>query len=90
MLEQIGIDRKIEREIIKSLLSDIFKDLRIHYFDQETSWEIEDEDKLDENSICFSLIKMKVNSRLKLRLHAHLIKIMKKENNIWPKLSLID
>lgn len=68
MFEQIGIDRKIEREIIKSLISDIFKNLRIHYFDQETSWEIEDEDKLDENSICFSLIKNESEFPIKIEI----------------------
>jgi len=57
MLEQIGIDRQIKKDFIKDLLSDTFKGCKIHYFDQETTWEIEDEEQLDDHSICFSLIK---------------------------------
>lgn len=57
MLEQIGIDRQIKKDIIKGILSDTFKGCKIHYFDQEATWEIEDEEKLDDSSICFSLIK---------------------------------
>jgi len=57
MLEQIGIDRQIEKDAIKRILSNIFKGCKIHYFDQEVTWEIEDEEQLDDSSICFSLIK---------------------------------
>jgi len=59
MLEQIGIERQINKDIIKGILSDIFKGCKIHYFDQEVTWEIEDEEQLDDHSICFSLIKNK-------------------------------
>lgn len=57
MLEKIGIDRQIKREIIKGILSNTFKGCKIHYFDQGNTWEIEDEEQLDDHSICFSLIK---------------------------------
>lgn len=56
-MEQIGIDRQIKKEIIKELLSDTFKGCKIHYFDQGNTWEIEDKEQLDDDSICFSLIK---------------------------------
>lgn len=57
MLEQIGVDIQINKEEVKKLLVDIFKGCEIHYFDQETTWEIEDADQLDDHSICFSLMK---------------------------------
>lgn len=57
MLEQIGIDRQIKKDIIKGILSETFNGCKIHYFDQETTWEIEDKEQLDDYSICFSLIK---------------------------------
>lgn len=56
-MEQIGIDRHINKDVIKSILSDTFKGCKIHYFDQGNTWEIEDEKQLDGHSICFSLIK---------------------------------
>lgn len=56
-MEQIGIDRKIRKDIIKGILSDTFKGCKIHYFDQRNTWEIEGEEQLDDHSICFSLIK---------------------------------
>lgn len=68
MLEQIGIDIQIKKDIIKCLLSDIFKGCKIHYFDQETSWEIEEEEQLDDNSICFSLIKNESEFPIKIEI----------------------
>ena len=56
-MEQIGIDRQIKKDVIKGILSDTFKGCKIHYFDQGRTWEIEDEEQLDDHSICFSLIK---------------------------------
>ncbi|MBW3524826.1 hypothetical protein [Chryseobacterium sp. NKUCC03_KSP] len=56
-MEQIGIDRQIKKDVIKGILSETFKGCKIHYFDQGNTWEIEDEKQLDDDSICFSLIK---------------------------------
>jgi glucan-binding YG repeat protein len=68
MLEQIGIDIQIKKDIIKHLLSGIFKGCRIHYFDQEVTWEIENEDQVDNNSICFSLIRNKSEFPIKIEI----------------------
>jgi len=57
MLEQIGINIQVNKDKIKSILSETFNDCKIYYFDQETTWNIENDKKLDNNSICFSLIK---------------------------------
>ncbi|KFF22657.1 hypothetical protein [Chryseobacterium vrystaatense] len=57
MLEQIGIDRQIKKDIIKGILSETFKGCKIHYFDQGNTWGIEDEEQLDDDAICFSLIR---------------------------------
>lgn len=68
MLEQIGVDTQIKKDTIKSLLSDIFKSCKIHYFDQEISWEIEDDEQLDDNSICFSFIRNESEFPIKIEM----------------------
>jgi hypothetical protein len=57
MLEQIGLEKKIERNLIQGFLSEVFGNLRIHYFDQGSTWKIENDEKLDSNSIAFTIFK---------------------------------
>src|SRR5687768_8691790 len=66
MFENIGIDFKVERNAIREILSDVFSGVKIHYFDMYDTWEIEDEELLDDSSICFSLTKSESEFPIKL------------------------
>ena len=68
MLEQIGINIQVKKEKIKNILSELFKECNIHYFDHENTWEIEDYINLNADSICFSFIKNKSEFPIRIEL----------------------
>ncbi|BDD03907.1 hypothetical protein [Aureibacter tunicatorum] len=68
MFEEIGVNIIVEKEKINGILNDCFSDLNIHYFDQETTWEMSDKDNLNENSIYFSFIKNESEFPLKIEI----------------------
>lgn len=57
MLEYIGINLLQDKTSIKNILAEVFSQLNVHYFDQYNSWEIEYNDLLNDDSICFSFIE---------------------------------
>jgi hypothetical protein len=66
MFEQIGIEKKIEKEEVKAILKDVFRNFDIHYFDRTDQVEIENEIK--DNSILFSIFNTESEFPIKIEL----------------------
>jgi hypothetical protein len=69
MLEQIGIDREIKKEIVLEILSNEFNDYKIYYIDHAITGEKGNEDYFKNSSIGFSIIKIECEFPIKVEVY---------------------